>query len=203
MTTLAHRAARGILLAGAAGALALLVTACASGDGAGGEATSASPSSPESATESSPASPEPTSPEPSGTATSEPATPAELAPGEHTRGLPEGAEGTMDSPAGAAWSPTPGVLLVVTYGSSTCPLLAEAEGTWDSSGGTAVVTFEKLPDGPCTMDYMPTTSAVALPAGADEGAPVAVRLGDRGTVEVAPRGGEGETGPVAWVPAKG
>ncbi|MFE6968800.1 hypothetical protein [Isoptericola sp. NPDC057653] len=189
MTTLARRAARGLLLAGAAGVLALLVTACASGEGAGGAATSASPSSPE-------PSPSASSPEPG-------EDPAALAPGEHARGLPEGAEGTMDSPAGAGWSPTPGVLLVVTYGSSTCPLLAQPEGERDSSGGTAVVTFEKLPDGPCTMDYMPTTSAVALPEGADGGDPLTVRLGDRGTVEVAPRGAEGETGPIAWVAPKG
>jgi hypothetical protein len=191
MTTLARRAPRGLLLAGAAGVLALLVTACASGEGAGGAATSASPSSPEPSPSPSESSPEPGE------------DPAALAPGEHARGLPEGAEGTMDSPAGAAWSPTPGVLLVVTYGSSTCPLLAQPEGERDPSGGTAVVTFEKLPDGPCTMDYMPTTSAVALPEGADAGDPLTVRLGDRGTVEVAPRHAEGETGPIAWVAPKG
>ncbi|MGW8566351.1 hypothetical protein [Isoptericola sp. NPDC055881] len=182
MTVPVPRGARRLLLAGVLGVLALGVTAaCASGTPGGG-ATSGSPSAPSSGTGEEPAAPE---------------------PGEHVRGLPEGVQGTMDSPAGAAWSPTPGVLLVVTYGSSSCPLVAEPEGRWDSSGGTVVVPFEDRSDGPCTMDYTPTTSAVALPAAADSGEPVSVRLGDQGTVDVAPRAADGRTGPVSWVARNG
>ncbi|MGF0115450.1 hypothetical protein ACQFYA_03870 [Promicromonospora sp. Marseille-Q5078] len=187
MTTPAFRALRGLVLAGVAGSLALLVTACASGEPSGG--ASSGPSTP-------PASPS-ASPSPSGEVTGAPA------PGEHVRGLPEGAEGTFDSPAGAAWSPTPGVLLVVTYGSSTCPRLAEAEAGWADGQEALDVGMVEPDPGPCTMDYTPTTSAVAVPSDADAGAPVTVRLGDLGTVEVAPRAAAGETGPVGWVTAAG
>lgn len=176
---------RGLVLAGVAGALALLVTACASGAPSGDG--SSGPSSPS-------ASP---SPSPSGEVTGVPA------PGEHVRGLPEGAEGTFDSPAGVAWSPTPGVLLVVTYGSSSCPRLAEAEAGWDDAHEALDVGMVDPDPGPCTMDYAPTTSAVAVPQDADAGAPVTVRLGDLGTVEVPARAAAGETGPVGWVAAAG
>lgn len=125
-------------------------------------------------------------------------------PGEHVRGLPDGAEGTFDSPAGVAWSPDPGVLLVVTYGSSSCPLLAEAEAGWDDAGKTLDVGMvEPDPGLACTMDYAPTTSAVAVPPDADAGTSVTVRLGDLGEVEVSPRAKDGVAGPVAWVPAAG
>jgi len=185
--------ARAVVLAGLAGVLALVVAACASPGPAGGgssepDGPSASPS----------ASPEPSaSPSASGEVTGVPG------PGEHARGLPEGAEGTFDSPAGAAWAPERGVLLVVTYGSSSCPRLAEAEGAWDDAHEALDVGLVDPDPGPCTMDYAPTTSAVAVPSDADAGEPVTVRLGDLGTVQVEPRAKDGEAGPVAWVEAAG
>ncbi|GAB6936989.1 hypothetical protein ACQP60_20245 [Isoptericola variabilis] len=197
MTDRAFRALRGPLLAGAAAALAVLVTACASGGAPGGGASSGTSSSAPPSPSSSPSDSPSTSPAPTGDA-------AAPAPGEHVRGLPAGAEGTFDSPAGAAWSPDAGVLLVVTYGSSSCPLLAEARADWDDTGETLDVGMvEPDPGRACTMDYAPTTSAVAVPADADAGTPVTVRLGDLGEVEVAPRATDGEAGPVAWVPAAG
>ncbi|MCK9792913.1 hypothetical protein M1843_04015 [Isoptericola sp. 4D.3] len=195
MTASAHHLSRGLVLAGAAAALALLVTACGasgdpSGDPSGGASSDVSPS----------ASPSPSPVPPGGGAGDEAAAPP---PGEHVRGLPEGAEGTFDSPAGAAWSPSSGVLLVVTYGSGSCPQLAEAEAGWDDAHDALAVGLVDPDPGPCTMDYTPTTSAVAVPSDADSGAPVTVRLGDLGTVEVAPRAEDGAAGPVAWVAAAG
>ncbi|MFE5309677.1 hypothetical protein [Isoptericola sp. NPDC056605] len=201
MTDRTLRALRGPLLAGAVAALAVLVTACASGGSPGSGSTSGSPAP------SSPAAPS-SSPSPSSPAgpSSSPA-PSDGAaapePGEHVRGLPDGAEGTFDSPAGAAWSPTPGVLLVVTYGSSSCPRVAEAEAAWDDAHEAVVVDLVEPDPGPCTMDYAPTTSAVAVPSDADAGTPVTVRLGDLGEVEVRPRAKDATAGPVAWVPAAG
>ncbi|MFI2105205.1 hypothetical protein ACH436_18080 [Isoptericola sp. NPDC019693] len=182
---LTARTARGLLLGGVVSVLAVVVTACASPAPSGSGAPSASP--------------EPSAaPSASGEVTGVPA------PGEHVRGLPDGAEGTFDSPAGVAWSPDPAVLLVVTYGSSSCPLLAEAEAGWDDGGGTVDVRMvEPDPDQVCTMDYVPTTSAVAVPPGADAGTPVTVRLGDLGEVELTPRAKDDAAGPVAWVPAAG
>ncbi len=122
----------------------------------------------------------------------------ELAPGVLVRGLPDGVESTADSPAGAAWTPDAGLLYVITYGSSSCPTTAGPQAVDDS--GTVVVTLVPPPaDAICTMDYAPTTSVVGAPDGADTGAPLSVRLGDAGTVEVAPRAAPGEPGPAAWV----
>ncbi|MFC7879266.1 hypothetical protein [Isoptericola sp. NPDC057391] len=192
MTVRTLRALRGPLLAGAAASLALLVTACASDGSPGGGSTSGSPSS-------SPADGPSTSPSSAPVPSDGAAAPA---PGEHVRGLPDGAEGTFDSPAGVAWSPDAAVLLVVTYGSSTCPQLAEAEAGWDDAGETLDVRMvEPDPGRVCTMDYVPTTSAVAVPPDADAGTPVTVRVGDLGEVEVSPRAKDGVAGPVAWVPA--
>jgi hypothetical protein len=122
------------------------------------------------------------------------------APGVVVRGLPAGVEGTTDSPVGAAWAPEEGLLYVVTYGSSSCPTTAERQATHD--GGAVVVTLVPPPDDAiCTMDYAPTTSVVGVHAGADAGEPVTVRLGERGTVELAPRPGPDRPGPPAWVAA--
>jgi hypothetical protein len=122
------------------------------------------------------------------------------APGVVVRGLPAGVEGTTDSPVGAAWAPEEGLLYVVTYGSSSCPTTAEPQATHD--GGAVVVTLVPPPDDAiCTMDYAPTTSVVGVHADADSGEPVTVRLGERGTVELAPRPGPDQPGPPAWVAA--
>ncbi|OLT48912.1 hypothetical protein BJF88_16520 [Cellulosimicrobium sp. CUA-896] len=120
-----------------------------------------------------------------------------LEPGAHGRGLPPGVDGPVDGGTGAAWSAEPGLLYVVTYGSSGCPLVAEPDAS--VRGGEAVVTFVDIPqDVACTMDFVPATSVVGVPAEVDPAAEVRVVLGDRGTVLVPPATA-GSTGPAVWV----
>ncbi len=132
----------------------------------------------------------------------------EVAAGNSGRGLPPGLEGSTSSTVGAAWAPVEGLLYVVTNGSSSCPTFAEPEATLGSGGKrggvdaeNGVLTVQLVPpsDGICTMDFVPTTTVVEVPAEADTGEPVPVVLGDKGTVELEPRPAEGEPGPVAWL----
>ena len=132
----------------------------------------------------------------------------ELAAGNSGRGLPPGLEGSTDSTVGVAWAPESGLLYVVTNGSSSCPTFAEPQATIGSGGKSAgvaaadgVLTVQLVPpsDGICTMDFVPTTTVVEVPAEADTGDPVPVVLGDKGDVELLPRPAEGEPGPVAWL----
>ena len=117
-------------------------------------------------------------------------------------GLPEGVTPPDDGgSAGAGWAPDDGLLYVVTFGSSTCPVVAEPEATL--SGDTLVVTAAPTSDGPCTMDLVPTTSVVGVPDDVDASAPVTVDLGDLGVVTVEPRGAAGSAGPIAWVSSAG
>ncbi|QAY70227.1 hypothetical protein [Xylanimonas protaetiae] len=133
-----------------------------------------------------------------------PGTPAPaggLAPGDSQRGLPAALGPPGPGPAaraGVVWSAQAGVLYVVTWGSSSCPTLAAA-ATGDADGVT--VTFVPLPaDAACTADLGPTTSAVAVPEGADDGADLTVTLDSLGTVVVPPREAAGVTGPPSWLP---
>ena len=135
----------------------------------------------------------------------------EIVAGSSGRGLPPGLEGNTDSTAGVAWSPEPGLLYVVTNGSSSCPTFAEPQATIGSGGpgdkstdvaaadGVLAVTLVPPSDGICTMDFVPTTTVVEAPADADTGRPVPVMMGDKGQVELLPRSAEGEPGPVAWL----
>lgn len=132
----------------------------------------------------------------------------EVEAGNSGRGLPPGLEGNTDSTIGVAWAPVGGLLYVVTNGSSSCPTFAEPEATIGSGGKSAgvdaadgVLTVQLTPpsDGICTMDFVPTTTVVEVPAEADTGQSVPVVLGDKGKVELLPRPAEGEPGPVAWL----
>ncbi|WP_285107689.1 hypothetical protein [Promicromonospora sp. MEB111] len=132
----------------------------------------------------------------------------EIVAGAKGRGLPPGLEGSTESTAGVAWAPEPGLLYVVTNGSSSCPTFAEPEATIGSGGksdgvaaadGVLAVTFVPADNGICTMDFVPTTTVVEAPAEADTGRPVPVQLGDKGKVELEPRDADGEAGPVAWL----
>lgn len=130
-------------------------------------------------------------------------------PGTSGRGLPPGLEGSTESPAGVAWAPDEGLLYVVTNGSSSCPTPAEAEATFGAGNGAksgvaaadGVLTVRLLPeeDGICTMDFVPTTTVVEVPAEADTGEEIPVAIGDKGTVQLQPRPADGEPGPVAWL----
>jgi hypothetical protein len=121
----------------------------------------------------------------------------ELAAGAHGLGLPPDMDAPAQGGTGAAWSAEPGLLYVVTYGSSTCPLLAEADAAVE--GSDAVVTFDEVPaDAVCTMDFVPAASVVQVPDDIDPSAEVGVVLGDRGSV-VLPPAADGTTGESVWV----
>lgn len=108
-----------------------------------------------------------------------------------TAGLPEGVEAPQDASAGAGWSEDGTGLWVVTFGSSTNPTVATLESA--DAGTVTLALAPVVPDGPGTMDYVPTTTVLDLPEEVDSGAPVEVVLGDLGSVMV--------TGPgaPAWV----
>ena len=184
--------------------VAFLASACADSSGAGGTGGDEAEATP-SATASTSA----LSPSPSGEPGASPSVPpgglpelaeVEIVAGAAGRGLSDGVEGTMDSPAGVGWSPEAGLLYVVTFGSSSCPTLAESAAKGDGDELT-VVLVPPPADAICTMDYAPTTTVVAVPDGADAGSPVTVTLGDLGAVEVEPRAKEGQAGAVAWAAA--
>jgi hypothetical protein len=136
------------------------------------------------------------------------ATDMEVTAGSTGRGLPPGLEGNTSATIGAAWAPVEGLLYVVTNGSSSCPTFAEPEATFGSGGKSGgvdaedgVLTVQLVPpsDGICTMDFVPTTTVVEVPAESDTGETVPVVLGDKGKVELEPRPADGEPGPVAWL----
>lgn len=178
-----------LVLAGSA-AVVLALAACASPTDAGspGDAPTSD------------ASPQPTVPPSAAPDLLPDATAMDLAPGSAGRGLPDGVEPPADSPAGAAWSPAEGLLYVVTYGSSGCPTRTEPGATGDAEG-VSVTLVPPAGDRMCTADWAATTSVVAVPDGVDAGTPLAVTLGEHGTVEVPARPGAGVAGPAAWVPA--
>lgn len=117
-------------------------------------------------------------------------------PGAGGLGLP-GDDTTTDenSALGAGWTGTGTDLYVVTYGSSTCPRLAEPEAELD--GSTVVVTFRAETDRPCTMDYVPSTSVVGVPDSIDPTSPVTVEFSGIGVVQVPPLGESG-AGAFGW-----
>ena len=108
-----------------------------------------------------------------------------------TAGLPDGVEAPQDASAGAGWTEDGAGLWVVTFGSSTNPTVATLESA--DAGTVTLALAPVVPDGPGTMDYVPTTTVLDLPKEVDTGAPVEVVLGELGSVMV--------TGPgaPAWV----
>lgn len=195
---------------------ALALSGCAQSD-VGGPVGGASGSE-ESSASTAPTPPEDdmSSPSPSGSAEQSGKLPEaaemEVAAGSTGRGLPPGIKGSTSSTVGVAWSPEPGLLYVVTNGSSSCPTFAEPAATIGAGGktggktggvaaadGVLTVSFVPASDGICTMDFVPTTTIVETPAESDNGRQVPVVLGDKGTVELEPRDVDGEPGPVAWL----
>lgn len=175
------RAARVAALVGSVVLVATTMSACADGGGSGGGATESTPSA--------------TAPE---TATVAPSI-ADVTPeaGAVGAGVPEGATPPDDSGSpGAGWTADDGLLYIVTFGSSTCPLVAEPQAVLDE--GSLQITFADVPEGPCTMDFVPTTSVVSVPDDVDESAPITVLIAEGQVVEVQPRPAEGEPGPIAW-----
>jgi len=112
--------------------------------------------------------------------------------------LPDGIDPPSNGGTGAAWTAEDGYLYVVTFGSSTCPTVAEGEATLE--GSDVVVTFEKVEDNkPCTMDMRAWTTVVKAPEGVDESADVTVKLDEAGSVVLTPRAAAGQVGEAAWV----
>jgi hypothetical protein len=141
------------------GAALLLATGCGSGD-AGGSATTEPPASTE-------------------TATTEP---LDLTAGSSVVGLPgDLAAPPVDAAAGAARTTDPTLLYVVTFGSSTCPLVPDPIAT-STGEGAVEVTFPEPGDGACTADYVPATTVVALPEGVDGAGDLVVTVGLWGEV---------------------
>ncbi|MBO3095625.1 hypothetical protein [Cellulomonas dongxiuzhuiae] len=73
---------------------------------------------------------------------------------------------------------------VVTFGSSTCPVVP-TDIAWDDAAQVLRITLSdpSTYDGVCTMDLVPTTSVVEIPAEAPDATGLAVELDGRG-VEV-------------------
>lgn len=81
-------------------------------------------------------------------------------------GLPDSAaltEPPPDGPVALQWSEEADRLLVITYGSSSCPLLPIA---LEADASTLVLTVSTGRVDACTADYGPTTSVVVVPAAA-------------------------------------
>lgn len=191
---------------------ALALTGCAQSDVGGSETGGSSAATSPAPEESGMTSPSPTdSAGESGGGTDgtpQQAADMEVAAGSRGRGLPPGLEGNTDSTIGVAWAPVEGLLYVVTNGSSSCPTYAEPEAVIGSGGksdgvdakdGVLAVRLVPPSDGICTMDFVPTTTVVEVPAESDNGQPLPVMLGEKGKVELQPRPAEGEPGPVAWL----
>lgn len=120
-----------------------------------------------------------------------------LEPGAVGQGVPGDAVPPADAGGpGVGWTAQDGLLYVVTFGSSTCPVLAEPDTSL--TDGTLSVTLVAPSDGPCTMDYVPTTSVVSVPDGVDASVPVPVDLGEGFTATLEPRPAPDEAGPIAW-----
>ncbi|ACQ78946.1 hypothetical protein Bcav_0685 [Beutenbergia cavernae DSM 12333] len=134
------------------------------------------------------------SPEPSGEqSTGGSATPT----GQFFRGLPPGVESVPGSAgqAGAGWSDAERQLFVVTFGSSTCPLVGV--GVTGSEEGLLTVELVETGGDICTTDIVPTTSVVEVPGSVSRDDGIVVVLGDLG--EVSLPAWDGAT-VMAWLP---
>ncbi|WP_265520368.1 hypothetical protein [Oerskovia flava] len=178
----------------AAGALLLVITACATGTEPGGASPTSQPEESGTVPEDETTQEETVDPDGEGRPDAADMT---LEPGASGRGLPAGIDAPTDGGSGAAWTDQDGLLYVFTHGSSSCPVLAE--GAAEVADGDVVVTFIEIPaDQVCTMDYVPATTVVSVPDGVDASAPVTVVLDRDGSVSV-PARTDGAPGEAAWV----
>ena len=92
----------------------------------------------------------------------------------HSKGLPPAVTPTDTSGQSIVGWSGPGLMYLVTYGSGSCPKLP----TSVSAAGSNQLTLTTAPssDGPCTMDFGPTTSVVDVPPGIDDTKPVEVTV---------------------------
>ncbi|MCM0640639.1 hypothetical protein [Cellulomonas wangsupingiae] len=119
-----------------------------------------------------------------GTATPSPTTSAtaDAVPSVAETTFPGAPEGVTEGETAVVAGDDPRHLQVVTYGSSTCPVLP-TDVTWDAGAGALSITLT----GPgatdvCTMDLAPTTSVVALPDGAPDAPGLTVEVDGRSIV---------------------
>jgi len=99
-----------------------------------------------------------------------------------------------------AWTAEPGVLSVITIGSSSCPTLAEPTAVAEGSG--VRIALERSSAEACTADSTATESLVTVPADLDNGAPLSVWIG-AGEYVVQPRPAADSPGPRAVVETNG
>lgn len=152
------RAARPLHGLAAAGLLAALA-ACSGGSGGAADASSGAASTSAGSGSAEPSEPAPSEPAPSGS-------PLALTAGASVVGLPDGVTAPpVGAVAGASRTTDPSLIYVVTFGSSTCPMVAdpEAVATGAADVGAVEITFPEPTAAACTADYVPATTVVALP----------------------------------------
>ena len=128
-----------------------------------------------------------------GTSSSPGASPSSAPPGSATastpnvtatKGLPPTVTPTDTMGTSLVGWEGPGRLYVVTYGSSTCPRVPVSVTA--ATGNRLAITTKPTSDGPCTMDFGPSTSVIDAPQGLDDTMPVQVTI-DGVAVTVPPR----------------
>lgn len=92
----------------------------------------------------------------------------------HTKGLPPSITITDTSGQSVVGWLGAGQMYLVTYGSSTCPRLPTSVTA--AAGNRLTITTAPTSDGPCTMDFGPTTSVVDVPQGISDTQPVQVTV---------------------------
>lgn len=101
----------------------------------------------------------------------------ELTAGSAIVGLPKSlGPDPANTIAGAARTSDDTLIYVVTFGSSSCPMVADSTAQL-AGDGAVEVTFPQLGAGACTSDFVPSTTVVALPDEVDPEADVTVRIG--------------------------
>jgi hypothetical protein len=105
----------------------------------------------------------------------------------YSKGMPSALAqpSTTATPAPVATWGGPHQLLVVTWGSDSCPLLPTSVHT--SGPHRLVITTAAHGGGAYTSDLVATTSVVAVPGALDDTAPVQVDV-DGTTITLGPRG---------------
>ncbi len=145
--------------------LALALTSCGS---------STTPASNPGATSATAAAPTGSTPPPtSGSTTSSTGVPVPSAVLTFRPGFPTPGPTPTATDSYVAWGDK-GQLLVVTFGSSGCPKFPTTVTA--AAGNALTVTTAAASDRPCTMDFSPTTSTVAVPTGIDDTQNVQVAL---------------------------
>lgn len=107
-------------------------------------------------------------------------------------GVPDGSTGGGESSAGVIASDEPGLVWLVTYGSSTNPAVVRQVS---AEGQTVTVQAAAEEGRPATMDYVPMSSAILLPEEVDLDEPITFELGEWGTATL----DSTDPGTEAWV----